>query len=260
MQILTKFSAGRPLVVRVLPLVCVVIALKVAAHYLGLEVLSLSPLFSGLIAADVFLMGFLISGVLTDYKESEKLPGELAVSLQAIRDEAHGIWKAKQAEAARACLAHTGELTEAILDWFQKKRHTQEVLDLIRGLNDHFTAFEPLTAPQYIGRLKQEQTSLRRMIVRCHTIRDTDFVTSGYIIAELTTALLALGLVLTRFTPFHESLFFVFVISFFLIYLVALIRSLDNPFGYYERGSLENVPLKPLEDLAVETRKEKEQA
>jgi hypothetical protein len=94
------------------------------------------------------------------------------------------------------------------------------------------------------------------MITRCHVIRETDFVTSGYIIAELTTILLSLGLIFTEFSVFHESLFFVFVISFFLIYLLALIRSLDNPFGYYERGSLENVQLKPLEELVEETRRE----
>lgn len=251
-----KLSIGHSLVMRVLPFVCLVIVLKTGAHLLGLEFLSLSPLFSGILAANVFLMGFLISGVLSDYKESEKLPGELAVSIQAFRDEAHGILKARQAEAARACLAYTGELAEAVLGWFQKKRRTQEVFDLIRGLNDQFTALEPFTAPQFIARLKQEQTSLRRMIVRCHTIRETDFVKSGYLIAELTTILLCLGLITTHFTPFYESLFFVFVISFFLIYLLALIRSLDNPFGYYERGSLENVQLKPLEELVEETRRE----
>jgi hypothetical protein len=252
-----KYSVSRSLVFRVLPLVCLVIVLKVAAHYLGMEVLSLSPLFSGILAANVFLMGFLIAGVLADYKESEKLPGELAVSIQAIRDEAHGILKAKRAEVARDCLVYTGTLAEAVLDWFQKKRNTREVFDLIRGLNDQFTALEQVTAPQFIARLKQEQTSLRRMIVRCHTIRETNFVNSGYIIAELTTVLLCLGLILTDFPLFHESMFFVFVISFFLIYLLALIRSLDNPFGYYERGSLENVQLKPLEELVGETRAER---
>jgi hypothetical protein len=33
-----------------------------------------------------------------------------------------------------------------------------------------------------------------------------------------------------------------------MIYLSMLIRDLDNPFGYYERYSGEDVSLKPLED------------
>ena len=35
-----------------------------------------------------------------------------------------------------------------------------------------------------------------------------------------------------------------------MIYLLMLIRDLDNPFGYYERYSGEDVSLKPLEDAA----------
>jgi hypothetical protein len=35
---------------------------------------------------------------------------------------------------------------------------------------------------------------------------------------------------------------------FLLSYLILLIRDLDNPFGYYEGSSGEDVSLKPLED------------
>ena len=58
-----------------LVVVAVVVALKAGAYALGWEVLSLNALLSGLVAADVFLMGFLLGGVIADFKESEKLPG-----------------------------------------------------------------------------------------------------------------------------------------------------------------------------------------
>jgi hypothetical protein len=35
-----------------------------------------------------------------------------------------------------------------------------------------------------------------------------------------------------------------------MIFLLMLIRDLDNPFGYYERYSGADVSLKPLEDTA----------
>ena len=57
------------------------VLLKALVHQLGLDVLELSPLLSSLVAATVFLLGFLLNGVLSDYKESEKLPGELSTSL-----------------------------------------------------------------------------------------------------------------------------------------------------------------------------------
>ncbi len=86
------------------------------------------------------------------------------------------------------------------------------------------------------------------MIVRIHTIRETSFISSGYLIAELTTALLSLALILSRMEPFYESLFIVGVIVFLLAFLLLLIGDLDNPFGYYEKTSSEEVSLKPLED------------
>ena len=46
----------------------VVVVAKVGVHALSWEVISLNALFTGIIAANVFLMGFLLSGVLSDYK------------------------------------------------------------------------------------------------------------------------------------------------------------------------------------------------
>lgn len=40
----------------------------------GLGTISLSPLMATLITADVFILGFLLTGVMADYKESENLP------------------------------------------------------------------------------------------------------------------------------------------------------------------------------------------
>src|SRR5512137_2926939 len=86
------------LTVKVLPLLLVIIGLKLLFHNLGWEFLTLSPLFTSLIAATTFLIGFLISGVISDYKESEKLPGELASSLEVIYDEAYILHKNKKSK------------------------------------------------------------------------------------------------------------------------------------------------------------------
>jgi hypothetical protein len=40
-------------------------------------------------------------------------------------------------------------------------------------------------------------------------------------------------------------------ITFFLTYLILLIRDLDNPFGYDVASSTEDVSLKPLTDLIL---------
>jgi hypothetical protein len=67
------------------------VLLRALVHRLGLDVLELSPLLSSLVAATVFLLGFLLKGVLSDYKESEKLPGELSTSLFLLAKEIKAI-------------------------------------------------------------------------------------------------------------------------------------------------------------------------
>lgn len=237
------------LLCRALAVVLAVIGVKSIAHWLGWEVLSVNPLLSGIVAANVFLMGFLLSGVLADYKESERLPGELACSLEAIADEAWAINRAKQAPAALMCFEHLLDLTHSIKAWFHKRQRTREVMAKLDGLADDFIAFESLTQANFIVRLKQEQSTVRRLLVRIHSIRETSFITSGYLVAEATTLLLVVGLILSKIEPFYESLFFVGVIAFLLVFLNMLIRDLDNPFGYYEADSVEDVSLKPLDDL-----------
>ncbi len=236
--------------IKVIPLVLLILIVKLISHALELEFLTLNSLFSAIISANVFLIGFLISGVLVDYKEAEKLPGELAVCLEALTDEMTILAKGKKNKVVSDALHHVFSLSENILKWFYKEERTKNVLDQITKLNDYFFAFEPLTQANFIVRMKQEQSNLRRLVTRIHTIRDTSFNPSGYAIAEVITALLSFGLIFTKIDPYYESLFFVAFVSFILIYMVLLIKDLDNPFGYYHQENVsEDVPLKPIQDV-----------
>jgi hypothetical protein len=220
----------------------------------GWEVISVNPLFSGIVAADVFLMGFLLSGVWSDYKESEKLPGELASSLEALADEAVSIHGYKNGPKGSVFLTALSTLSFAIEQWFYKKEHTQQLMERVDRFNQLFVGLEDVIPPNFIVRLKQEQANLRRFLIRIHTIRETEFVSAGYLIAQTTTALLITGLILAKIEPFYEAVFFVGVISFLVTFMILLIEDLDNPFGYYERGSTQDVSLKPILDAVARLR------
>jgi predicted membrane chloride channel (bestrophin family) len=236
------------LLLRVGVTVGLVIGTKLFVHFLGWEIISINPLFSGIIAANVFLMGFLLSGVLSDFKESERLPGELAASIENLAQEVRGIKMAREEAAIEPCIVLLLKLSHEILRWFHKKHRTAELLEHLNDLTPHFAAMEKWTQATLVARLKQEQGNLRRTLIRIHTIRETSFISSGYLLADFVTILLSIGLILAKIEPFYESLFFVSVISFLMIFLLMLIRDLDNPFGYYDRYSGEDVSLKPLED------------
>jgi hypothetical protein len=224
------------------------IGLKWGAHALGWEILTLNALLSGIVAADVFLMGFLLSGVLGDYKEAERMPGELAASLEVLSEEGEAVRARSKSPLAEEFLARVEALAKALHAWFYKRERTGAVLDQLSALHRYFAEFEPLTQTGYILRMKEEQQSIRRALIRAHTIRETAFIGAGYRIAEWTTGLLIVALVLVRIDPFIESIFTVGVIVFLLSYLILLIHDLENPFAYYVDHSEANVSLKPLED------------
>jgi hypothetical protein len=232
---------------RVSAIVVVIVAAKGLAHYMGWEVISLNALFTGIIAANVFLMGFLLSGVLADYKESERIPGELSACLENMAQEVRGIGISKAEANIGPCLTSLSRLSNDIFAWFYKKVDTSEMLDSVNELTVQFEGLQQWTQSGFVARLKAEQSALRRTLIRIETIRDTSFVSTGYLLAEIITVSLCAGLVLIQMDPFYESIFFSGVISFMLVFLLVLIRDLDNPFGYYERFSGADVTLDPFE-------------
>jgi len=235
---------------RVGAFVAVVIGAKVLVHFLAWEVISLNALFTGIIAANVFLMGFLLSGVLSDYKESEHLPGELSACLENLAQEVLGIGLSKPEANVGPCLSRLVQLNDDVLGYFHKKLDMDGLVESVNGLTAQFAMLEPWTPPPFLARLKQEQSNLRRTLIRINTIRETSFVSTGYLLADVITLLLCTGLVLVQMDPFYESLLFTGVISYLLVFLLMLIRDLDNPFGYYERFSGADVSLQPLQDTA----------
>lgn len=239
------------LLVKALPAVVLAVVAKLVADLVGADPVELNALHSGLVAANVFLIGFLLAGTLTDYKESEKLPSEVAVRVENIADECEILYRDIDHEAPMRCLEHLQRLSGVLREWLDgKQRSVDEVLDEVDGLNAFFLEFQPLTQPNFIVRLKQEQSALRQIVTRIDTIRETSFVGAGYVISYVTSVLLLVGLVVTDFASLGAELFLVGTIAFLLAYMIVLIRDLDDPFqNGRDKGSAE-VSLAPLDRLA----------
>jgi hypothetical protein len=240
------------LILRVLPFVAAIAVIKIILDVQGWEPIPLSPLYTGVVAATVFLLGFLLAGTLADYKESEKLPGDLAASVETIADECMILYQDKRSQPALECLRHIRGLVGALLGWLERREEVGAVTERITGLNRFFLAFEPLTQPNFIVRLKQEQSAIRRMVIRIETIRETSFVGAGYAIAEMATFLLVAGLLLAEIGPDAGEVFLVSSITLLLVYVIYLIRDLDDPFEYELDGSkagAAEVSLLPIERL-----------
>ena len=235
---------------RIMPVMILVTILKFLSHKFGLEVMELNALFTSLVAGTIFLIGFLIAGVLSDYKESEKIPSELSASMRTLFDDTYTIYKGKNSDTAHQFIEYQKSFINSLMDWFYKKERTQSILKKISMMNNFFVELDKEgVQANYIIKLKNEQNSMRKMILRIDTIRDTGFVGSAYAIVEAMGFVIALSLTIIKIEPFYASLFFTLLITFLLSYMVLLIKDLDNPFDYSAKGeSGTEISLKPIHD------------
>lgn len=240
------------LVVKIIPMLIVIFVLKMLVHKYGFEVVSLNALFTSLIAATTFLIGFLISGVISDYKESEKLPGDMAASLEIIYDEVYILNKNKGNKITKEFMVYYKDFLNSINEWFYRKERTKNIIEKLHLMNNYFSEFESMMQANFLSRMKNEQGNLRKMVIRIDSIRDLSFIQSAYAIVETLAFFVVAGLLVLKVEPFYESVFFTMIVSFLVIYMILLIKDLDNPFDYSEHGEKgTEVSIKPIHDLKV---------
>src|SRR5690349_24436472 len=105
------------LLLQVLPVAAAVILLKWLYDLSPLRHLDFSPLLTGLLAAEVFIVGFILSGTAADFKEAERLPGEVAGSLDSIADECLIMHAELSLPEARQCVALLADTGASIRRW-----------------------------------------------------------------------------------------------------------------------------------------------
>lgn len=236
---------------KIMPLVVLIAVLKFLSHKFGFEIMELNALFTSLVAGTIFLIGFLISGVLSDYKESEKLPSELSATMKSLLDDTYTIYKGKNSDTALKFIEFQKSFISSLIDWFYKKERTNSILNKVSLMNDFFVEFDKEgIQPNYIIKMKTEQNNIRRMVLRIDTVRDTEFVSSAYAIVQVMGLLIAFGLLIIEIGTFYSSLFFTLLVTFLISYMFLLIKDLDNPFDYSTKGeSGTEISLKPIHDL-----------
>lgn len=234
----------------VLAQVALLCGVKVLMHLAGYELLVVNQLFSAAVASTVFLLGFLLSGVLTDFKEAEKIPGRFAAELETLSLEIGAIpvfQPSAQVEQAQESVTVFGKL---LVVWLCGNCETEKVLAAYRSTHADVVQ----AAVQYSGdvstlrgRLMQSMSVILEMIYRVKVIRDTGFLPLVYWLANFSSTLLFGGLLLARANHWFDSLFFLAVISFVVLLILRLIGDIDNPFGLGDPDSAENVSIDVLE-------------
>jgi hypothetical protein len=211
-------------------IVLILLGLKVLFHYLGFEIITVGPVVTALVTGVFFVLAILLSGVLADFKESEKIPGDLTASIEALYKDAKLIGTG---DSETEMLKHVQELTHTLTTNFHRRGNWKlteinSVIDLIDEDIRLFTAKG--TSMSLILKLRNELGIIKKLSNRIEVIKETSFLPAGYAIAEFATAGALLVLLLAKIEPYYESLALLGVISTIFISVVLLIKDMDNPF------------------------------
>ncbi len=235
----------RLLLLRVVPIVAVLIVVKAAIHEFGFEFIALSGLVPSLVAGAIFITGFLLSHVLSDYKEAERVPGEIRVALEAINDDVSSF-----AEAAPGVdLANLRRILTGIVAALEnglgsKGAHSdlRQAIARVDELTPAFAELEQLGLSQrYMVRLRIVQDVLRRCLFRIYYMQRMQFVPSVHVLVQAIASSALVILLFLRSEGSFEPIIFGFV-GFIFVYSLFLIQTLEQPFRKGE-GSVDDVSI-----------------
>jgi hypothetical protein len=212
-----------------------IVAVKLAIAAFSLEFISISPLFTSVLAGGVFVLGLIVAGTLSDYKEAERVPAELTAALTNIHDDAAAFEQAFPDLDLERLEDNLVRIVGAFQHDLGDDRSTQ-ALDAINELNVTFLEFDRIGVPAtYTSRLRAEQGALRRSVLREYHVQRTEFLPSAYLLIQSIVVIILTVLAFMEIEPTYEAVIILGFISFFFISLLWLLRIMDRPFHIEER-------------------------
>lgn len=208
------------------------------------------------ISAGVFLIGFMLSGTLADYKESERIPGEIASALESIEETCLNLAE-KVSYPKDTVLKYCQEIAICIDNRFLKKASDEQMFASLQNFNNLLNDLDKQGAtPPVLARVFNELASLRRTLIRTSVISRTGFLTTGYVLLEVLLVVTSATMLIIKFKNLVAMSLVVFFITLVYVYMYRLIKDIDDPFEYVEgKENVTEVALFPLHEYIERLRK-----
>jgi len=229
MDLETKKKWGIMLKAAIITIILLVIRTVIDLN--GLDTVPINPVVGAFISGAIFTIAIIFTGTFTDFKESEKIGGDLAASLKALYNDSR-VLPLTDESPARLFRTHVRDLHRTMNHCF--KDNCWNLEDINREMdkinNDIRTLAYANVAPPLIAKLRNELGIIDKMTNRIEVIIRTDFIPAAYALAEIATASVIVLMLFVKIDPLLESTVIFAVIAGMLIGLVLLIRDMDNPF------------------------------
>ncbi|MBI2133360.1 hypothetical protein HYU11_01620 [Candidatus Woesearchaeota archaeon] len=214
-----------------MPVLAVVLSVKFILDYFNISFIAINPLLTALLGGVFFTVSILFAGAVADYKESEKIPGELAVSLKTFYNDARilrGVVKSKK--VLEKLQNDIKELLYTMNSNFRRNVWKLKELDAVtERINEDITSLAKQgVPPAFLTKLRSELTAIDKLSHRIDIIVETTFIPAAYLIAEISIGFLVLLLLLVKGDYAFYAMFA--AVTTILVSLMFLIKDMDNPF------------------------------
>jgi hypothetical protein len=233
-----KFGEKWGLMLIALAITVPLIGIKIGLHYLGWEFLSIGTLTSSLVAGVFFVIAMILAGVMSDFKEAEKILGELASSIENLCIEARLIGSPEEVADMRG---HCRELVHVCIENFKRRKvwKMHEVESVLEKLEEDVRRFNAEGKNvSILTRLRNELSSIRKMSSRIEVIKETTFLPAAHSVAEVGVVIIVGVLLISKIDPFYGGLLLLGVLALVLTAVMLLINDMDNPFEGFTRLDL----------------------
>lgn len=205
------------------------VVVKFLLHTQDWEPIAQSSLQNGLVSGAFFVIGFILSATIADYKESERIPSEFSSILENMYEDAkatHTTYPTFDLEKFRTQLIAIGKSFRSdVRTKSHKARHE------VHALNETFTEMEKAGVPaNFIVKLKQQQAQLGRMLFRVNYIQNIKLIPSATILSRSIVLFITVMLLFTNIDPFYGSMAIIAISNFVFIYMLLLIQVISTPF------------------------------
>ena len=238
------------LAARALPVVIFAVALR----FINSEVFKFDPIlkFSDLapiLTGASIVLGLMLTGVIADYRDAEKLPAVVGRALDDLdglaRRGLNRVGKNSDGAHGRVLV-----LAEVINGWFYGKQKNEQVWAARSDIGELILELDKAEVPEhYLHRMLRVNSDLGAALSRVQVIRDTDFISAGYALMELLVGGVVLTLSLVEFSSPMVGFYVTAGLALTYSYLVLLAKDIDNPFAHgvsKGKGSAADVDLTPF--------------
>lgn len=234
---------------KALAITAVLVAIRLFIDISNLDILELTNLITAFIGGAIFTVAIIFTGTLSDYKESEKIPNEIAISILTLFQDAKMIRHA-EGQVSTHLREHVRSLYRVIAENFKTNNYTNKnIREIIEEINsDIYALVDQGLPPQYLVKLRIELSNIDKLTSRVKVIAETSFIPAAYAIAEIAVTGVILILFFVKLDPYYEGIVIFTIISSLLISIILLIKDMDNPFEYGQK-TFADVDYTPLFDL-----------